>query len=145
MDNLDKLDNLIFYTMEKAIKSYRRHGQNKLRENHLKITIDQWLIIKSIMESPFISQQEIAEKVFKDNASVTRIIDLLFKAKYIKRTVNKTDRRKTILIVTEEGTNLVNDVYKVVMDYRATVLKGISKQDIDTTNKVLSAIIDNCK
>ncbi len=102
---MDKLDNVIFYSIEKAIKSYRLYGQNKLRENRLKITIDQWLVIKSIMETPFISQQEIAEKVFKDNASVTRIIDLLFKTKYIKRAVNKTDRRKTILIVTEEGIN----------------------------------------
>lgn len=141
---MDKLDSVIFYTIEKAIKSYRRYGQKKLRENGLKITIDQWLVIKNIMDNPSISQQEIAEKVFKDNASVTRIIDLLFKAKYIRRSVNKTDRRKTNLVVTEEGVNLVNDVYKVVLEYRETALKGISKQDIDATNKVLSAIIDNC-
>lgn len=140
---MDKLDNVIFYTIEKAIKSYRRHGQKKLKENGLKITIDQWLVIKNIMDNPGISQQEIAERVFKDNASVTRIIELLFKAKYIKRSVNKADRRKTNLLVTEEGINLVNDVYKVVLDYRAAALKGISKQDIDTTYKVLSAIIAN--
>ncbi len=141
---MDKLDSVVFYTIEKAIKSYRRYGQKKLKENGLKITIDQWLVIKNIMDNPSISQQEIAEKVFKDNASVTRIIDLLFKAKYIKRSVNKTDRRKTNLVVTEEGVSLVNDVYKVVLDYRATALKGISKQDIEATNKVLTAIIDNC-
>lgn len=141
---MDKLDNVIFYTIEKAIKSYRRYGQKRLRDNGLKITIDQWLVIKNIMDNPSISQQEIAEKVFKDNASVTRIIELLFKAKYIKRSVNKTDRRKTNLVVTEEGENLVNDVYKVVIDYRTNALKGINKQDIDTTNKVLSAIIANC-
>lgn len=142
---MDKLDNVIFYTIEKAIKSYRRYGQKKLRENGLKITIDQWLVIKNIMDNPSISQQEIAERVFKDNASVTRIIDLLFKAKYIRRSVNKTDRRKTNLVVTEEGVNLVNEVYKVVLEYRATALQGISRQDIDATNKVLSAIIANCK
>lgn len=141
---MDKLDNVIFYTIEKAIKSYRRYGQKRLKENGLKITVDQWLVIKNIMDNPVISQQEIAEKVFKDNASVTRIIELLFKAKYIKRSVNKADRRKTNLVVTEEGVSLVNDVYKVVQDYRTNALKGISKQDIDTTNKVLSAIIANC-
>lgn len=141
---MDKLDNVIFYTIEKAIKSYRRYGQKRLKDNGLKITIDQWLVIKNIMDNPAISQQEIAEKVFKDNASVTRIIELLFKAKYIKRSVNKTDRRKTNLVVTEEGVSLVNDVYKVVQEYRANALKGISKEEIDATNKVLSAIIANC-
>lgn len=141
---MEKLDNILFYSIEKAIKSYRRYGQKKLRENGHKITIDQWLIIKHIMENPSISQNEIAEKVFKDNASVTRIIELLFKAKYIKRNVNKTDRRKSNLVLTEEGKNLVKEVYPVVLDYRSIALKGINKQDIDVTNKVLLAIIANC-
>lgn len=127
---MDKLDNVIFYTIEKAIKSYRRYGQKRLKENGLKITIDQWLVIKNIMDNPVISQQEIAEKVFKDNASVTRIIELLFKAKYIKRSVNKADRRKTNLVVTEEGVSLVNDVYKVVQDYRTNALKGIGRAHV---------------
>ncbi|MES2590449.1 MAG: MarR family transcriptional regulator [Bacteroidota bacterium] len=141
---MDKLNDVIFYTVEKAIKSYRRYAQKRLKENGLKITIDQWLIINNIMENPTISQQEIAERAFKDNASVTRIIELLFKAKYLKRSVNKTDRRKTHLLVTDEGKDLVNNVLKVALEYRATALKGISKQDIDTTNRVLSTIIANC-
>ncbi len=141
---MDKLDGVLFYTIEKAIKSYRRYAQKRLKDNGLKITIDQWLVIKNILDNPSISQQEIAERVFKDNASVTRIIDLLFKAKYIKRSVNKTDRRKTNLVVTQEGIDLINEVYKVVLEYRTHALKGINKQDIDITNKVLSSIIDNC-
>lgn len=142
---MDKLDNVVFYTVEKAIKSYRRYAQKQLKDNGLKITIDQWLVMKNILDNPSISQQEIAEKVFKDNASVTRIIDLLFKAKYLKRSVNKTDRRKTTLVVTPEGIELIDKVYKVVQEYRTTALKGINKHDIETTNHVLDAIITNCQ
>ena len=86
-----KLENVIFYTIDKSIRSYRVFAQKRLREHGYSITIDQWLILKVLMENPGIMQQEVAEMVFKDNASITRIIDLLVKSNYLKRTVNPKD------------------------------------------------------
>lgn len=141
---MDKLNTTLFYTIEKAIKTYRQFAQKQLRQAGLKITIDQWLIIKSILDNPEIQQQEIADKVFKDNASVTRIISLLVKAKYLKRTVNKTDKRRSNLVITPEGNKVIKEVYKVVLNNRETALHNINDKDITTTQKVLSAITKNC-
>ncbi len=141
---MDKLNTTLFYTIEKAIKTYRQFAQKQLRQAGLKITIDQWLIIKSILDNPEIQQQEIADKVFKDNASVTRIISLLVKAKYLKRTVNKTDKRRSNLVITPEGNKVIKEVSKVVLNNRETALQNINDKDITTTQKVLSAIIKNC-
>ena len=141
---MDQLNTVIFYSIEKAIKTYRQFAQKQLKDAGLKITIDQWLIIKSIMDNPEISQQEIAEKVFKDNASVTRIIELLVKAKYLKRTVNKEDKRRSNLIVTTEGEDIIDKVYAVVLNNREIALKGIKKNEIDIASKVLNSIISNC-
>lgn len=142
---MDKLNTVIFYTIEKTIKTYRQYAQKQIKAANLNITIDQWLIIKSIIDNPGISQQEIAEKVFKDNASVTRIIDLLVKANYLKRTINKEDKRRSILKVTDEGKRIINNVYKVVLKNRETALNGINKKDMDIAEDVLNKIIDNCK
>ena len=141
---MDQLNTVIFYSIEKAIKTYRQFAQKQLKDAGLKITIDQWLIIKSIMDNPQISQQEIAEKVFKDNASVTRIIELLVKAKYLKRTVNKEDKTRSNLIVTTEGEDIIDKVYAVVLNNREIALKGIKKNEIDIASKVLNSIISNC-
>lgn len=141
---MDKLNTVLFYTIEKAIKTYRQYAQKQLKQHGLKITIDQWLVVKSIMDNPEISQQEIAEKVFKDNASVTRIIELLVKAKYLKRTVNKEDKRRSNLLVTPEGEKVFENVYRVVLDNRSTALNNISNKEIETTSKVLTEIIKNC-
>lgn len=141
---MDKLNTVLFYTIEKAIKTYRQYAQKQLKQHGLKITIDQWLVVKSIMDNPDITQQEIAEKVFKDNASVTRIIDLLVKAKYLKRTVNKEDKRRSNLTVTADGEKVFEDVYQIVLDNRATALNNINSKDIEITGKVLTEIIKNC-
>jgi|SRR6218665_877716 len=141
---MEKLNDILFYNMDKAIRTYRNYAQKKLRENGYKITIDQWLIIKAILENPGIMQQELAEIVFKDNASVTRIIELLVQSGYLVREINPNDRRKTILSVTEEGILIINKVQELVLENRKTALTGLEKNALETTNTVLKTIISNC-
>lgn len=141
---MNKLNTVLFYTIEKAIKTYRQYAQKQLKEYGLKITLDQWLVVKSIIDNPEITQQEIAEKVFKDNASVTRIIELLVKAKYLKRTVNKVDKRRSNLTVTTEGEKVFEEVYRIVLNNRATALNNVNLKDLEITSKVLKEIINNC-
>lgn len=141
---MEKLKDITFYTIDKTIRTYRNFAQKRLKENGYKITIDQWLIIKAILEHPGISQQELGEKVFKDNASVTRIIDLLVKSEYLQREVNQNDRRKSDLKVTEEGKSIIEKVQGLVLENRKTALTGISLEDLEIMNRTLKKIIENC-
>lgn len=138
-----KIENVIFYTIDKSIRSYRVFAQKRLREHGYSITIDQWLILKVLMENPGIMQQEVAELVFKDNASITRIIDLLVKSNYLKRTVNPKDKRKSNLKVTRAGEKTMMEVEKIVLENREIALKGISAEDMEVANRVLNQIIEN--
>ena len=141
---MEKLKDIIFYNMDKAIKSYRMYAQKGLKENGFKITIDQWLIIKSILENPTITQQDIAKKVFKDNASVTRIIELLVKSGYLNREINPDDRRKSNLVVTEEGKSIIQKVQDLVLENRKNALDSIATEELETMNLALKKIIRNC-
>lgn len=142
---MENLDQVIFYKLEKAIRSYRQFAQRQIRDAGFTITIDQWLTIKNILEHPDIKQQELAENVFKDNASVTRIIELLVKAKYLKRKVHKDDRRRTTLTVTKEGAEVVAKVSEVVLQNREKALEGIDQSKMRTLDKVLLKITENCR
>ena len=142
---MEKLNDITFYTIDKAIRTYRIYAQKKIRENGYNITIDQWLIIKSIMENPGISQQELGEMVFKDNASVTRIIELLVKSGYLTREVHSEDRRKSNLKVTGEGKSIIEKVHSLVLRNRKTALKGIAPEALQILNDTLKTIISNCK
>jgi len=145
ISGMEKLESIIFYTIDKSIRTYRTYAQNRLKEQEFKITIDQWLIIKALMENPGISQQELGEKVFKDNASVTRIIELLVRGKYLERKINPDDRRKSNLKITDSGKKIIDDVQLLVLENRKIALKGISEKDLKTMHMVLSKITENCK
>ncbi|TGD58580.1 MarR family winged helix-turn-helix transcriptional regulator [Flavobacterium humi] len=142
---MEKLKDITFYTIDKAIRTYRVYAQKRLKEFGFKITIDQWLVIKSIMENPNITQQEIGEMVFKDNASVTRIIALLVQSGYLERSVNMEDRRKTNLKVTLTGKQIIKKVHGLVLENRKTALEGVTLNELDILNKTLNQIIRNCK
>ena len=142
---MEKLNDIVFYNIDKAIRTYRNYAQKRLREHGYKITIDQWLTIKAILENPGITQQELAEKIFKDNASVTRIIELLVKSGYLQRQINPADRRKTILDVTGQGQSIIRKVQHLVLENRQKALAGIPTSDIQVANDVLQKIIQNCQ
>lgn len=142
---MEKIDSVLFYSIEKAIKTYRQFAQRELKKANLTITVDQWLTLKCLFENPDISQKELAEVVFKDNASITRIIELLVKAKYLKRTINKEDRRKSNLTFTDLGQETIEAASIVVENYRNNALKGIGIAKEEHVKAVMKTIINNCK
>ena len=142
---MKKLDSVLFYYIEKAIKSYRQFAQRELKKAGLTITVDQWLTLNCLNENPDISQKELAETVFKDNASITRIIELLVKAKYLKRTINKEDRRKFNFVITELGQETIATASVIVEKYRNAALKGIGIAKEDHVKTVMKTIINNCQ
>lgn len=141
---MDKLTDNFFLTIEKTIKAYRVFIQKKVRENGYKITIDQWLMIKLILENPKISQKEIGEKVFKDNASITRIIQLLIKSGFLKKMVNRDDKRKLDLIVTAEGISVFEKVQLILNENKKKTVENLSNVELENTNRTLNKIINNC-
>lgn len=141
---MEKLDSILFYNIDKAIRTYRNYAQRQLKANGFSITIDQWLIIKAILENPGITQNEIGDLVFKDNASVTRIIELLVKSEYIIRNSNPEDRRKTNLEITTSGKEIIRKVQDLVENNRKTALEGVSKEEMEIMNSALLKISKNC-
>lgn len=140
---MEKLDEIIFYTLEKSIKTYRKFAQQQLLKNGYDITIDQWLVLKTLQENQQLSQNQIAELVFKDFASITRIIELLVQKKYVQRDVNQLDRRKFELTITDKGNEIIKAIYPIVTDYRKRALEGLTTEEIKQMKKNLEQIIAN--
>ena len=139
-----RLDQTIFYVLDKSMKTYRLYAQKKLRENGIKITVDQWLVLKTICDDHDLSQKEIAERVFKDHASITRIIEILVRQGYLIRSFHDSDRRRVNLILTNTGKQLCKQIIPVVISYRKKALQGLSDKELDILIDILGKITINC-
>lgn len=135
----------VLYSIEQAIKEYRKVAQRNIAKIVKDITVDQCLVLIILNKDAKISQNELANLVFKDNASITRMIELMVKKEYLSRTIHKEDRRKFSLEITEKGKNTLELVNPIVQINRETALNGLSLEEINLLNKTLNKIITNCK
>jgi DNA-binding MarR family transcriptional regulator len=139
----EKLDDTVFYVIEIAIKTYRQHAQRRITEAGYDITIDQWLVLKTLLDNPSATQQELAAAVFKDFASITRIIELLVTKEYLDRSPHETDRRRFKLSFTKSGLKIIESLKPIVQSYRKAALKGIPAEDILHLKTTLNRITLN--
>ena len=134
----------VFYTIERAIKEYRKFAQNNIADKVKDITVDQALILFFLEKHPELSQQEIATLVFKDKASVTRMINLMVSKGYIERSINEENRRRFKLKITDDGTKILSDLSPIISNNRKKALQGVSQEELIQAETTLNKIISNC-
>ncbi|MFD0940267.1 MarR family winged helix-turn-helix transcriptional regulator [Pedobacter boryungensis] len=142
---MEKLNDTLLYTLDKCFRTYNQFAQRNVRKAGYDITIDQWLILKSVSENPDITQNDISKIVFKDNASITRIIQLLISANYLVRETHPSDRRRVNLTLTESGKKITMDVNEIAVQNRTTALENINEETVHQMKSLLQQIIENCK
>ncbi len=142
---MEELDQIVFYSLEKAIKLYRQFAQRRLNQHGFDITIDQWLILTAVRDQPDWTQQQIAKTVFKDVASVTRMIDLLVKKQYLTRIGNSDDRRRFTLTLTDTAGQLLDAMQPVIVNNRQCALQNLDEQQLTHLQNMLHLLIKNCQ
>ena len=141
---MEQLNQSFFYTLEKAIKAYRQYFQAQLKNAGFGITLDQWLVLNMIVDFEGITQTEIAERVFKDKGSITRIIDLLETNGFVVRKPHPTHGKMSQLDITAKGKNTLESLKKEVPKFRDFALRTISDDSKKETQNILKIIINNC-
>lgn len=134
----------IFYSIEKAIKAYRKFAQQKYSEKIDDLTVDQALILQFLSRIENLSQKELAELLLKEDASITRMVESLVKKKYLTRKKDSNDRRKSILTITAKGLNILDKLESMILLNRKKALNGITEKELNQVKKVLNKIITNC-
>ncbi|QCW98859.1 MarR family transcriptional regulator [Aggregatimonas sangjinii] len=142
--NLSLPSETIFHAIESTIKEYRKYAQKNITAAIDNVTIDQGLVLLFLNEHPDLNQKEIAELVFKDNASMTRMIDNMVQKKHLKRAMNPEDRRRYKLEITDKGKEVLRILPPIIHRNRNSSLKGITKEEIDQLETILGKIRSNC-
>lgn len=134
----------IFYSLEEVIKNYRKLSFNNIKSTISDLTVDQALILQ-IINDQHLSQTEIANLMFKDYASMTRIIALMIKKNYLIKTPDEKDRRVAKLKITLKGIFALKQLTPIIKQNRETALRMIADEDLNTLKTTLNKININCR
>lgn len=116
---------------------------DRLQENGINITPEQYLVLDILWEKQSLSQQNIADIIQKDKNSVTKIIDSLEKKHLVKRVMDKKDRRINKIELTEDAIAMEKVATEVAIDFMNDAIKGIDNQELDNFVNVMRQIKNN--
>lgn len=133
-----------FSKLEIVLKSYKKHISDKLTNNNLDITPDQWQVLDIIVNYKDIKYSEIASISGKDIASVNRIIDLLNQKGYVSRQTDPNNRRRVILGISNTGENLHKSAGSVINEESALILHGFKEKRLTKQMKIFKKIAKKC-
>ncbi|WP_035567440.1 MarR family winged helix-turn-helix transcriptional regulator [Hymenobacter sp. IS2118] len=134
----------VLYSLEQAIKAYRKLCQRNISQVMADLTVDQGLALMVLNQHPTLNQHEIAELVFKDKASITRIIELLVQKGFVDRAMHATDRRKFELRITAKGRDTIAQLGGTIQLNQQTALAGLPDEELARFYATLQKIIANC-
>lgn len=107
------------------------------------ITRIQWIALYYIQTYSSISQRELAHRMMITDSSAGRLIDRLQRDGMVNRVPSPTDRRVTLIELTEEGDKTISELYHVGVDFNDDIMEGISEEDIQVFQRVLEMMTRN--
>jgi len=131
------------HLIDRTSKSIKKALSNLLREMNTDLTVDQWVVIYQLHEVPDVSQYELGEMINKDKATLTKILDLLQGKGILTRNNHDSDRRKSVVRLTDQGHVLVERLLPEVSKLRAKGWRGLSNDDFKHLKKMLDTVHGN--
>lgn len=92
-----------------------------------------------------LSQVDIGRLIFKDNASITRILKLMVNKGYIIKKQDPKDKRRSNWHITESGVDTIIKLKPIIESNRQAALSGLDTTAIEQLNQSLKQITQNCQ
>lgn len=131
------------FLLDRTARRVKQYAQQKFKLGDFDITVDQWLILKNLSENDLLSQTELAQMVFKDQPTLTRIIDILVKKGFVQRVPHPLDRRSFQLLLTKEGQSKVEELKPQIASIREKAWENLNKSDFEEFKRILNTIYNN--
>lgn len=90
-----------------------------------------------------ISHDELTEKMSVDKATTTRAILKLEETGYVKRVLNKDDKRKYYIYLTEKALSKKDEILKVSYQWENKLTSCLSQEELDQLYLLLRKIAKN--
>ena len=107
------------------------------------LTVEQFHLLKNTSRDDGYSQNQLCEFVGKKPANITRILDRLEKKQWIERREHPSDRRSSLVFLTQQGEMMTQKVSKHFEAYSSRFIQGITGSEEQVFREVLKKIDSN--
>lgn len=119
-----------WYLQGKYVEFLKKHGLTPQQFNVLGIVQTE--------RKQGLPSLEVARRMVQKLPDITRLVDRLEKAGYVRRRRSETDRRVVYVIITEEGLERWLAVRDVLEDFAAGLVNQLNEEELVTLNDLLN-------
>jgi len=126
--------------MGRTLQNVKNLLFREFKANNFNITPEQWAVMSYLNNEDGLYQKQIADFLYKDKPTITRILDLLEKRNLIIRLSDDKDRRKFKIYLTQDGKDTVRQLIPVANEVQEKINENISPQELEALKNTLYKI-----
>jgi DNA-binding MarR family transcriptional regulator len=123
--------------------SMKKYVQRKIREDKLDLTYEMLQVMSVLWSRGSLNQQDIADSIQKNKASLTSLLDNLAKRGLVVRTEDTSDRRNKIITLTKSGKEFEQQLSPLLSGFYQTAHCKISKTELRKMTELLRTMSNN--
>lgn len=136
-------NDLIMPWLGKLGKIFSRKLEQSFKKNNINLTKEQWVVLKNLNQKDGLTQNELAERMYSDKTSVTRLINNLEKKKMVSRCECDTDKRVNLVCLTPKGEAIFYEALPMIRAIAQEMQNNLNKTEINTTMNLLQKVFQN--
>lgn len=140
---LEDLESVFPHQLYRTGRLLRYFLQRRLKDDESRLTPEQYFIIYRLFLKDGQTQRELADRTLNDHPNITNLIDRLEEKGYVQRGDDETDRRSYVIRLSAKGRRNFERAIPMIKREIDKLLKGISREEIKTVQKVLSNLEAN--
>ena len=113
----------------------------KAYDKRFGVSIPEWRVIAVLGRFPGLSAVEVAERTLMDKVAVSRAVTKLIKNGRIDREFDDTDKRRSILNLSEDGKKLHDEIAELALQFERDLLLGFSTEELENLNDIMVRLL----
>ena len=130
-------------TLTLTASAFRAYIRQKFKECSLDITSEMMLVMRYLWARDNVNQQEIANAVNKDKASLTSMLDNLVQRGLVERRADSQDRRNKRIVLTAKGQALEQQIVPLIHEMYEVAGQQLPEDQLRASMAVLAQITKN--
>ena len=110
-------------------------------DKRFSVSIPEWRVIAVLGRFPGLSAVEVAEGTLMDKVAVSRAVTKLIKNGRIDREFADSDKRRSILNLSEDGKKLHDEIAQLALQFERDLLHGFSEEEMNNLNSVMERLL----
>ncbi|NRG18978.1 winged helix-turn-helix transcriptional regulator [Rhizobiales bacterium] len=107
------------------------------------LSLAEWMVLRALLDADCVSVRDLVPLTGLDTVAISRAATRLSDRRFLKKIINKQDRRLVVLTPSKAGRTLACEVDRKLSDLETAFLKGLGVQERVRLGQLLGAIIDS--